>query len=596
MPFQTVPEMLLHRLRTTPDGRAFTFPSGSGWKPVLWKEFGVSVRQVSLGLRALGVVNEQRCAILSSTRYEWIVADTGIVGAAAATTTIYPSTLPEDCAYILNDSGSVVVFAETEEHVAKLQGIRQKIPGVTKVITFDGKASSDGWVMTYADLLAKGSSGTQADWETVCNSVKNTDLATLIYTSGTTGRPKGVELTQDCWIYEAEAMDSIKMIDKDDVQFLWLPLSHVFGKVLIALQIHIGFETAVDGRIDKIVDNIAATNPTFVAAVPRIFEKAYNKIIDGAKKGGAVKYGLFKWALGVGREVSALKQKREEPTGLLAIKGSIAAKILSQVKNRFGPRLRFFASGSAPLSLEMATFFHACGILICEGYGLTESSAASFINRPESFKFGTVGIPLPGTQLKIAEDGEILIKGRGIMRGYKGLQEATAESIRDGWLYTGDIGEVDSSGNLRITDRKKDLIKTSGGKYVAPQALEGKFKASCPYASNALVHGNNRNFCVMLIALDKDAILDWAKNNGVAGDYSAVVKDAKTTALMKGYVAELNKSLASYESIKNFAILPADLTEADGDLTPSLKLKRKAVETKYKALIDGFYSGNVAAV
>jgi long-chain acyl-CoA synthetase len=334
-----------------------------------------------------------------------------------------------------------------------------------------------------------------------------------------------------------------------------------------------------------------------VAAVPRIFEKVYNKVVAGTKKEGGLKYSIFKWAFGVGKEASALRQKRQEPGGLLALKNAIATRLVfSKLQQRFGGRLRYFVSGSAPLSREMAEFFHAAGVLILEGYGLTETSAASFVNRPDSFKFGTVGPPLPGTQVKIAEDGEILIKGRGVMRGYHNLPEQTAETIKDGWLYTGDIGEIDSNGLLKITDRKKDLIKTSGGKYVAPQNIEGKFKMLCPYVSQSLVHGNNRNFCTMLIALDAEAITAWAKENGVTGGYQEIVKDPRTHALIKPYVAELNKSLASYESIKNFAILPKDLTLDDGDLTPSLKLKRKVVETKYKDVLDGFYAGNVAEV
>jgi long-chain acyl-CoA synthetase len=406
-----------------------------------------------------------------------------------------------------------------------------------------------------------------------------------------------VELTQDCWVYEAEAIDEMKLLVPDDVQYLWLPLAHSFGKVLEVAQLKIGFQTAVDGRVDKIVENLGQVRPTFVAAVPRIFEKVYNKVVEGTKKEGGLKYSIFKWAFGVGKEASALRQKRQEPGGLLALKNAIATRLVfSKLQQRFGGRLRYFVSGSAPLSREMAEFFHAAGVLILEGYGLTETSAASFVNRPDSFKFGTVGPPLPGTQVKIAEDGEILIKGRGVMRGYHNLPEQTAETIKDGWLYTGDIGEIDSNGLLKITDRKKDLIKTSGGKYVAPQNIEGKFKMLCPYVSQSLVHGNNRNFCTMLIALDAEAITAWAKENGVTGGYQEIVKDPRTHALIKPYVAELNKSLASYESIKNFAILPKDLTLDDGDLTPSLKLKRKVVETKYKDVLDGFYAGNVAEV
>ncbi len=595
--FQTVPEILLHRISATPDRVAFSFPVGATWKQVTWKEFGEQVRQIAFGLRALGLQNEERVAILSGTRYDWVAADIAILGAAGATTTIYPSNLAEECEYIINDSGTKFVFAEDDAQVAKLQKVRSTLTGVKHVITFDGKASEDGWVITLEQLKEKGKAATATDWEALVKTIKNQDIATLIYTSGTTGKPKGVVLTHDCWVYEAEGIHELKLLVQDDVQFFWLPLAHSFGKVLEVAQLLIGFHTAIDGRVDKIVDNLAVVKPTFVAAVPRIFEKVYNKVVEGTRQAGGAKWKIFKWALGVGREVSALRQKRQEPGGVLAMKYALATKLVfSKLQARFGGRLNYFVSGSAPLSRDMAEFFHAAGILILEGYGLTETSAASFVNRPDSFKFGTVGPPLPGTQVKIAADGEVLIKGRGVMRGYHNLPEQTEETLKDGWLYTGDIGELDSDGLLRITDRKKDLIKTSGGKYVAPQNIESKFKVICPYVSQSLVHGNNRNFCVMLVALDKENLTVWAQQNGVSGDYEAVVKDPKTKEMVKGYIAELNKGLASYESIKNFAILPKDLSLEDGDLTPSLKLKRKAVETKYKSLIEGFYDGSVAAV
>jgi long-chain acyl-CoA synthetase len=597
MGFQTVSEVLLHRVSSTPNNTAFSYPVGSGWKTVSWKEFGEQVKQLAMGLRSLGLQNEERVAILSGTRYEWIVADLGILAAAGATTTIYPSSLAEDCAYIIKDSGSVLLIAENDEQVKKLMSVKGQIPELKKIIVIDGKASGDGSVVTLAEVMEAGKPSSQAEYEAVARSAKNDGIATLIYTSGTTGKPKGVILTHDCWVYEGEAIAEMKLLVPEDLQFFWLPLAHSFGKVLESAQLAIGFHTAIDGRVDKLVENLAQVKPTFVAAVPRIFEKVYNKVVDGAKKGGALKYGVFKWSIEVGREVSKLRQTGQEPSGLLAVKNALAQKLVfSKLQDRFGGRLRYFVSGSAPLSREMAEFFHACNILILEGYGLTESSAASFVNRPSNFKFGTVGPPLPGTQLKIAADGEILIKGRGIMRGYHNKPEETAATLQDGWLLTGDIGEVDAQGLLKITDRKKDLIKTSGGKYVAPQNLEGRFKATCPFVSNALVHGNNRNFCVMLIALDPEPIMDWAKTNGVTGGYDEVVKDPRAHALIKPFVQELNKGLASYESIKNFAILPKDLTLDAGDLTPSLKVKRKAVETKYKELIEGFYAGNVAEV
>jgi long-chain acyl-CoA synthetase len=598
MDFQTIPEMLLHRVQATPDKVAYSFPVGSSWKQLSWRQFGEQVKAIAMGLRAIGLQNEQRVAILAGTRYEWIAADVGILAAAGATTTIYPQNLPEECEYIINNSDTKYVFAENDEQVAKLLAVKSQIPGVKHVITFDGKSSADGWIITLAELQKKGESASQAEYETVAKSVKNQDIATLIYTSGTTGKPKGVILTHDCWIYESEAIDAVKILSVDDVQYFWLPLAHSMGKVLEMAQLRIGFQTAIDGRVDKLVENLAHVKPTFVAAVPRIFEKVYNKVVDGAKKGGGAKFAIFKWALEVGRVVSKLRQNGQEPSGLLSMKYGIATKLVfSKLQARFGGRLRYFISGSAPLSREMSEFFHAAGLLILEGYGLTETSAASFVNLPQNYKFGTVGAPLPGTQVKIDPDtGEILIKGRGVMRGYHNMPEATAETIKDGWLHSGDKGEVDGKGLLKITDRIKDLIKTSGGKYVAPQNIEGKFKTVCPYVAQSLVHGNNRNFCVMLLALDKDAILEWAKNNGMNGSYEEVVKDPRTHALIKPFIHELNKGLAAYESIKNFAILPKDLTLEDGDLTPSLKLKRKVVEAKYKTMLEGFYAGNVAEV
>jgi long-chain acyl-CoA synthetase len=593
--FQTIPELFHHRISATPNGTAFSYPEGGGWKSLTWKEFGEKVKQASMGLRSLGLGNEQRVAILAGTRLDWIVADLGILCGGGATTTIYPQSTPDDCAYIINDSGTVFCIAENDEQVKKVLEVRGQMPGLKNIITFDGKKSDDGFVITWAELLEKGKSSAQADWEAIGKSVKNDSLATLIYTSGTTGKPKGVELLHDCWVFEGEAIDKMGLLRPDDVQLFWLPLAHSFGKVLEAAQLRIGFQTAIDGRVDKLVENLGVVKPTFVAAVPRVFEKVYNRVIAGPKAEGGLKYSIFKWAIEVGKQAGALKQKKQPVGGLLGLKVKLADKLVySKLKERFGGKLRYFVSGSAPLSREIAEFFHACDVLILEGYGLTESSAATFVNRPGDYEFGTVGPPLPGVEVKIAQDGEILIKSRGVMRGYHGLGEATGETLKDGWLLTGDIGEMTPGGKLRITDRKKDLIKTSGGKYVAPQTIEGKMKVICPFVSNVVVHGNNRNFCTMLIALDPEAITEWARANGINGDYSAIVKDQKVHALIKPYVDQLNGGLANYESIKKFAILPKDLSIDDGELTPSQKVKRKVVEAKYKELLDGFYSGALA--
>jgi long-chain acyl-CoA synthetase len=592
---RSIAEMFVRRVAETPDRRAFQHPVGDRWPWLTWGETAAQVRAIALGLHSLGLTSEQRVSILSTTRLEWILAELGILCAAGATTTIYPSNTAEECHYILVDSETVIVFAENDEQVAKIAANRAVLPEVRKVVTFDGRAGHDGWVITLADLEALGRALDAAHprrFDELVRSVRSEHLATLIYTSGTTGVPKGVELTHDCWVFEAGAIDALGILRPDDHQYLWLPLSHSFGKVLVVAQIAIGFQTTVDGRIANLVENLGAVKPEFMAAAPRIFEKVYNRIITGVRSSGLLRRRIFDWAMGIGRRVSQVRQGRRKPSGLLALENALADRLVfRKIRDRFGGRIRFFVSGSAPLSREMAEFFHAIGILILEGYGLTESSAANFVNLPGSFVFGTVGPPLPGVEVKIAQDdGEILLNGRCVMRGYHNQPEATAEALKDGWLHTGDIGELTPQGFLRITDRKKDLIKTSGGKYVAPQAIEASLKALCPYLSHVLVHGNNRNFCTALVTLDPDSIKSWLRRQGMDGTPSAeLANDERVVRMVRAAVEELNGKLASYETIKKFAILPGDFTVEGGELTASMKVRRKVVEEKYKDLLDGFY-------
>jgi long-chain acyl-CoA synthetase len=594
---RSLADLFERRVAMTPDREAFRYPTDPGWARLTWRETGDRVRAIACGLRALGVELEERCVILCSTRIEWILVDFGIMCAGGATTTIYPSNTAEECAFIIEDSGSGVAIVENEAQLAKLERHRRELPGLRKVVLVDGAAPPGGWVMTLGELMEAGRAWDRAHpgaYEERIAQVTPRHLATLLYTSGTTGRQKGVELIHDCWLYEAEAIEALELLTPDDVQYLWLPLSHSFGKVLEGAQIRIGFTSAVDGRVDKLVDNLAEVRPTFVAAVPRVFEKVHSKVVIGAQEAGGLKLRIFTWAFGVGRRVSLLRQAGREPGGLLAVQYSLADRLVfSKLRARFGGRLRFFISGSAALSREVAEFFHAANILIAEGYGLTETSAASFVNRPDRFKFGTVGLPLPGTEVKIAEDGEILIRGRGVMRAYHNLPEETAATLEpDGWLHTGDIGVVDEDGFLKITDRKKDLIKTSGGKYVAPQAIEGRIKAACPYANMVLVHGNNRHFCSALLTLDEEAIRKWLRDNGGGDDrpMEAIVQDPRVVALIQGYIDQVNATLASYETIKKFALLPRDFSTEAGELTASLKVKRKLVEQRYKDVLDALYA------
>jgi long-chain acyl-CoA synthetase len=590
----SVGRMFADRAAATPTREAFRYPQGTGWSAITWQETKDRADAIAAGLIALGVEPEQRVAIASATRIEWVLADLAIMCAGAATTTIYPSTLEDDVVFILSDSESRVVFAENEAQLAKVAVAREQLPDVQKVVLFDGEGDGD-WVMSLADLERLGTEHLERSPDAitqVIDKVTHDHLATLMYTSGTTGRPKGVRLTHGNWTYEAVAIDHLQILNADDVQYLWLPLSHSLGKVLQVMQLQIGFISAVDGRVDKIVDNLAVIKPTFMGAPPRIYEKVMGKVVSTTEQEGGAKVKIFHWALGVGRKVSEQRRQGREPGFPTNIEYAVADKLVfSKLKARMGGNIRYFISGGAALSRDIAVFFHGAGLLILEGYGLTETSAFSFVNRPDNYEFGTVGQPAPGTEVRIAEDGEILIKGPGVMTGYHNMPEQTAEVLgEDGWCHTGDIGELTSKGNLKITDRKKDLIKTSGGKYVAPQAIEVLFKAVCPYASQMVVHGESRKFVSALITLDPDAIASWAEHNDLVGTrYADLVSTPQVRELIQGYVDELNSRLARHEQIKKFEILRHDLTIEDGHLTPSLKVKRKHVEKQYMETFDKMY-------
>ena len=575
--------------------------SGERLERLTWDQTRERADLWAAGLVALGVGLEDRVAIASTTRVEWVLADLAIMTAGAATTTIYPTMLDADVAYIVTDSGSKVVFAENAAQVQKLRDHRDELP-VLRVVTFDGSADddvdgTDGWVIT-ADRLAELGSQRLADEPTVLDerieALTPEHLAVIIYTSGTTGRPKGVLLTHDALVYEGAGVDSVSLLNEDDLQFLWLPLSHVFGKILLILPLQIGFSTAVDGRIDRIVDNLAVFKPTFMGAAPRIFEKAYARISMMFAHETGVKKTLVDWALGVGGQVAAMREQGEQPSGLLSVQHSLADRlVLSKVRERFGGRVKFFISGSAALNPDVARWFSSVGLLIIEGYGLTETSAATCVNRPRlgRYIFGSVGWPLPGTQVRTADDGELLVKGPGVMRGYHNRPDATAEVLtEDGWFHTGDIGTVDERGFVKITDRKKDLFKTSGGKYIAPSIIETMFKGICPYVSQFVVIGEGRNYASALITLDPDAVTPWAAANGMAGkEYADVVTSDAAQAMVQGYVDELNNGLNRWETIKRFTILDRDLTVDEGELTPSLKLRRKIVVERYGSEIDLLY-------
>ena len=599
--FRSVVHMFQHRVESSADLEAMSGRRNGQWYSLTWREAGQRVRAVACGLLSLGFQKGERAAILATSTPEWVIADLGILSAGGATSTIYTSNTAEESAYILEDSGARFCFVENPGQEAKIREVKDRLGSVANLILMEGApVADDGWTIPLAELERRGAQW-DADhpggFEQAANAVGPEDLATLIYTSGTTGKPKGVMLTHDNWVFEGESVADLGLLGPTDKQMLFLPLAHSFAKVLEVVFIHLGVSTAIDGVIDDLVPNLAVVRPTLMAGVPRVFEKVYNRVVTGAKEGGGLKYKIFQWALGVGAKVSALRQQQKEPSGLLAFQHRLADKLVySKLKERFGGRLRFMISGGAPLSRTIAEFFHAADILILEAYGLTETSAGATGNRIEHYKFGTVGKALKGVEVKIAEDGEILMRGRNVMRGYYNLPEATAEALEpDGWFHTGDVGQLDADGFLTITDRKKDILVTAGGKNIAPQNIENQLKASSPYVSQVVMLGDRRPFCVALIAINEETTGKWARERGIDyKDYADLASRPEVKQLIRDALDAVNAGLASYERIKDFHLLDHDLSQATGELTPKMSVKRKVVEQRHKETLEGFYKDTVA--
>lgn len=593
---KSVADLFYHRVEKSPNREAYRYPDeNENWISLTWGQTGDRVTNLAAGLVSLGIEPEERVAIASGTRVEWILADLAINAAGAATTTVYPATIADDVAYILADSGSRIVFAEDDEQVAKLREKHAELPAVMKVVVTEGTPDGD-WVITFGELEALGRDYLAANPTVITDrvaAITPKHLATLIYTSGTTGRPKGVRLLHDGWVFEGACIDAGGYLTEDDLQFLWLPMAHSFGKVLLSTQLQIGFATAIDGRVPKIIDNLPIIRPTFMGAAPRIFEKVYGRVVGMTEAEGGAKLKIFKWAEGVGLKYSRAVRNGTPISPALKAQHAVADKLVfSKIRDRFGGRIKFFISGAAALSPDIGEWFHAAGVLILEGYGMTETSAGATVNQPEHFRLGSVGLPLPGTEIRIASDNEVLLKGPNVMEGYHNLESESASSLTaDGWMHTGDEGRLDADGYLFITGRKKELFKTSGGKYVAPPHIEGTFKGISPLCSQIIVHGNERNFCTALITLDPDGVTEWANGNGMAGrSYSEVVASPQINALIQGQIDELNSKLNKWESIKKFAILDHDLSVESGEMTPSMKVKRNVVEANNKALLDSFYA------
>ncbi len=573
------------------------------WQDVTFAQFLEDVKAMSAALVAQGVKPGDRVAIFANTSLQWLICDIAIGAAQAITVPIYASNTPDECRYILNHSETSLVFIDNDEKDARQPGrltrIRQKLaecPSVAKLVLFEG-AVAGGQELSLTDFVAQGRSEHAArpdDFEARVKAVSMDDTAALIYTSGTTGDPKGVILTHRNWAFEAKAAQSVGMMAPGDSVMLFLPLAHVFAQVVKAAWLSMGFRLIVAESVDKLLANLVETRPTVLPSVPRVFEKVYNNVVANGSSAPGLKGRLFRWAFSLFDEyVEARRQGREYNTlGFALAKKLVFAKVRAAISEKLGGNMRLFISGGAPLSPKIGYFFDLLGLKVLEGYGLTETSAGSTVNREHKIKIGTVGAPMPGLDVQIAPDGEILIRGPSVMKGYYKNPEATAEAIdADGWFHTGDIGELDSDNYLRITDRKKDLIVTAGGKNVAPQNLENSLKTH-PIISQAVVTGDKRPYLVVLITVSDEAARKLLQEKGApVGTYAENSKRPEVHEAVKAAVEQVNTQQPPYATLKRFAVLEADFSQETEELTPKLSVKRKVCAQKYKAQLDRMYEG-----
>jgi len=588
---RTITEVFLESRQKPPTQVAMRYSDGKGWHDISWPEYFKKTELVAGGLVQLGVQRGDRVAILSNTRYHWAIADLAILGIGAVTVPIYQNSTPEDVKYILKDSGAKTAFIEDQSQWIKIQNLKSDERELENIISFN--SFNDPHVWSWEKLLKSGEAFVKEKphhFEDECKKNKFEDMATIVYTSGTTGSPKGVVLAYSCIATECEDIKVNFNLGDQDSTLTFLPFAHIFGRVELWANIYLGWKMCFAESIDRIAFNLKEIKPTFMMAVPRIFEKIYGRIQSQVESGGKVKQKLFTWAKKVGAQVSHAKMNNEEiPLSVLLEYRLAYNLIFSKINKGLGGQLKFMVSGGAPLAKEIAEFFHASGILILEGYGLTETTAAITVNTPYRYRFGTVGPALGETQLKFAEDGEILVKSGKVFKEYFKDPESTSANLQDGWFRTGDIGESDKDGFLRITDRKKDLIKTAGGKIVAPQKLENLLKTN-KYINQVVIYGDKMKYLVALVTLNESEIRAFAKENDIAATtLEGLAKDPKINQLVSEIIRDKNSKLASFETIKHFQILPAEFTIERGEITPSLKVKRKFLSEKYHDVIMTLY-------
>ena len=555
-----------------------------------WKQFYEQVKSVSKSLMALGVQKDDKVNIISYTCYPWVLSDFGISSIGGCTVGIYQSNLPQDCKYIINHSDAVLIFAEDESQLNKLLAIRKEIPDIRKVVLFNGSYADDDWVISFDEFLGLGKNMPDEAFYERVDAVTPQDTAGIVYTSGTTGVPKGAVLTHDNITFTAQSVRASTDIREGDEVFIFLPLAHVFARTCVYATLLAGRPTTFTRSMATVIDDIKVARPHWFASVPRIYEKVYSKVVSGAEAKGGLSLKIFRWACEIGNQVSDYRLKKHPIPFLTKLQYQLATKLVfSKIKEALGGRLRWCISGAAPLNPAIAKFFHAAGILVLEGIGMTENTSFTNLNRFDNYRFGWVGPPGPGIEQKISEAGEVMFRGRNIMKEYYKMPAETAETItEDGWQYTGDLGEIDSENFLRITGRKKDLIITAGGKNIAPAAIEG-IMATSKYINQVCVIGDRRKYLSALVTLDPDNIAEYAQDTGI--NFSGIddlINNEKVIRLLDDEVMKKNSELPSFETIKKVTIVP-EFTIENGMLTPTLKVKKNVVNERHKVEIDRMY-------
>lgn len=611
--FSNAASMLCARVEKTPELTALRHKVHGAWRSLSWRAWDEASREIASGLiAACGIGPGDRVAIMCPTRVEWVLCDLAIAMLGAVSVPIYPTVTGEEAAFILEDAGcKVLIVGDPDqlrrivepEHAPQLSALEHVVYVDDEVrlpprrgggrVTLEDVGEGGPPRVSLAALRTRGAEEGDDNARTIDTAIEQTGLEsefTIVYTSGTTARPKGVVLLHRNVVYEAWAIKNSIAVDRTDANLLILPLAHIFARHLVWAAVQSGATTAFAESDEKVAENLREVAPTYVGGVPRVYEKMYSFIMEDVRGRGTVQRRVFDWAIDVGRRVSLAKQKGQSiPPALVLKMGAAERAVFGGVREAFGGRLRFFVSGAAPLDRKLAEFFHAVGILILEGYGLTETTGATNVNRPDRFRFGTVGPALPGCEVLIAPDGEVLIRGHNVMARYHNLPDETAEAIdEDGWLHTGDLGEV-SEGFLRITGRKKHLIITAGGKNVAPQKIERPLESGRGI-SHAMVYGDARPYLVALITIDEAQMMAVSEKERLGcTSYADLVRHPRIRQLVARHVEKVNEELPSYETVKKFAIPPHDFSQPGGELTPTLKIKRKVVLAKYEDLIESLY-------